>query len=1072
MNCGFVLGLVVSGALVVWNPASAGSADPTWQLGGQTCELSSATGFDVPVGAIPDFGAFTVIARLKFNKADEHTKFRLFDQTSGETGWSLDLQKSSRVGNFMILGFKGATFVAGDFYARDGETHEVAVTARKGLIVAYLDGKVVGRFFAEISPASRPLRVGAPLKDGPPEMKGIELLDLKVFGPDLEYYAKDEPRGAAAGYRCGPGWRIRVPDNADAKKLPALLYYGDSISHGYTIPLTKRLGSRMRLYHWSAFLYNPGVNKAAFAEALKTEKFDFVVFNNGLHSLHEAWQKASDDRIRQVYRDLVAAFREGAPKAKLIYLETTPHTAKKDASGKVNGFGDLDFMVRRLNRLADEVMEAEGVTVIPAYSLLADRLDLASGDGCHWQMPAYGLLVKALLRELGVAPVEIRVSPDGAYRSMKDARNRIRELRKAGEVLDEERVVVTLAPGVYETRETLELGAGDGHVAYRAKKPGTVFVSGAVRLRAADFRSISDPAELRRFPSAARGKVRVADLSAVLPEKVRTWDDACKVPPGPWLYANGGILPIARWPNEDARGGWTNFTQAVDRGLAEPDSPDPARRVKRPGSFVFDAPRVADWDFSEGVWLYGYWTHDWYEQILRAKAWTATPTNRVMELAGVHPYGIIGNRTWGASHRRFFALNVPAELDSPGEWWLDRAAKRLYAWPTAGWKTADIRLAVLDRPFVSAAGAKEVRFVNLDFEYGHETGAAIVVRDCEDVAFDGCGFRNLGGQGIGIEGGRRCRVRRCEICNLGATAVRIEGGDRRTLTRGDHVVADCTIHHYARFWRTYNPGVSVNGVGQTVRGCRISDAPHNGILYGGNDHLLEGNEICRVVQETSDAGAIYAGRDPTSLGNVIRGNYIHDLGKDPQFLGSKWGGFIHGVYLDDCDWGETVCSNLFARCGGCAMFLCGGNLHDVYGNVVVDCANGTGIDSRGLTWQKTSPMFRKPEGHRSWWHMKFEQGGFDWTKAPWNRYPRLAEALDGEPELPKICPVTNNWFVACGRNHHFDKETPAITNVLPICGNHYYADAAAALASGDAWLADRVRRAQRDRPLSDARAAR
>lgn len=37
-------------------------------------------------------------------------------------------------------------------------------------------------------------------------------------------------------------------------------------------------------------------------------------------------------------------------------------------------------------------MKEEGIEVIDAYSLLGSRLELAAGDGYHWQGPAYQML--------------------------------------------------------------------------------------------------------------------------------------------------------------------------------------------------------------------------------------------------------------------------------------------------------------------------------------------------------------------------------------------------------------------------------------------------------------------------------------------------------------------------------------------------------------------------------------------------------------------------------------------------------------------------------------------------------
>ena len=121
-----------------------------------------------------------------------------------------------------------------------------------------------------------------------------------------------------------------------------------------------------------------------------------IVFNNGLHSVHWTPEKATDEQIEGVTRAMVRAFRKGAPQAKLVWLSTTPHTAKKGTDGKVSATGDLDPIVQRINRIAAKVMKDEGVDVIDGYGLLIRHLDLATGDQYHWMSPAYEILAKAI----------------------------------------------------------------------------------------------------------------------------------------------------------------------------------------------------------------------------------------------------------------------------------------------------------------------------------------------------------------------------------------------------------------------------------------------------------------------------------------------------------------------------------------------------------------------------------------------------------------------------------------------------------------------------------------------------
>lgn len=57
-------------------------------------------------------------------------------------------------------------------------------------------------------------------------------------------------------------------------------------------------------------------------------------------------------------------------------------------------------------------------------------------------------------------------------------------------------------------------------------------------------------------------------------------------------------------------------------------------------------------------------------------------------------------------------------------------------------------------------------------------------------------------------------------------------------------------------------GISLNKVSNSnINKNKIYDGPHIGILFGGNDNIIEENEIFDICKETNDVGAIYSGRD-------------------------------------------------------------------------------------------------------------------------------------------------------------------------------------------------------------------
>jgi hypothetical protein len=195
----------------------------------------------------------------------------------------------------------------------------------------------------------------------------------------------------------------------------------------------------------------------------------------------------------------------------------------------------------------------------------------------------------------------------------------------------------------------------------------------------------------------------------------------------------------------------------------------------------------------------------------------------------------------------------------------------------------------------------------------------------------------------------------------------------------------------------------MTGVGLRASHNLIHDHPHCAILYWGNDHVIEFNEIHHIALETGDVGAIYTGRDYTFRGNKVRYNFIHHTGG--VGMGSM------GVYMDDCVSGTEVFGNVFYKVHW-AMFIGGGRDHRVENNLFVDCDPAVRADGRGLD-------------HSPVWHeMVNDTMRKSLAQAPLalyrNRYPEM-KFLDryyGPPEGPAITgqafhgvPPDNNLIV-------------------------------------------------------------
>ena len=157
----------------------------------------------------------------------------------------------------------------------------------------------------------------------------------------------------------------------------------------------------------------------------------------------------------------------------------------------------------------------------------------------------------------------------------------------------------------------------------------------------------------------------------------------------------------------------------------------------------------------------------------------------------------------------------------------------------------------------------------------------------------------------------------------------------------------------------------------------IHDAPHIAILFDGNDHLIEYNEIHSVLWEVNDAGAIYAGREWTMRGTVIRYNYLHHvygpgLHRDP---------IIWGIYLDDMYSGTTIYGNVFYELTRGAR-IAGGRDNTIENNVFVNCNPAVEVHSVGV-WALVASAIAS-------WRRALTENPFHKRPPYGDRYPGLA----------------------------------------------------------------------------------
>lgn len=551
--------------------------------------------------------------------------------------------------------------------------------------------------------------------------------------------------------------------------------------------------------------------------------------------------------------------------------------------------------------------------------------------------------VFAARADFHVAPAGSDANPGSRARpfaTLERARKAVRALKSAGK-LPKGEVTVWLHAGDYRRTNAFELAAADSGrdaapLVWRAWKDDRVrLIGGAALPPMGRWTPVSDAAAAQRFDAAARSHIRELDLRAlgVTPSgemKSRGFSRGT-APAHCELFFDGRPMTLARWPNE----GQFDHLAGFPAGSGRND--DHGGNIgDLPGGFLYAGDRPQRWRDASELWVHGYWAWDWansYERVTELER-----ERRLIRTAP--PHGLYGFR----KGQRFYFLNVLEELDQPGEWFLDRTGGKLYFWPPAGPSSAEVTLSLLDQPLLRLTDASHVQFRGLILEATR--GHGVEIRGGTNNRVLGCMLRNLGNSGVVIEGGAGHGVVSCDVLDTGDDGVSLTGGDRQTLQPGGHFVDNCHFQRQGRWSKCYVPAIALTGVGLRASHNHIHDHPHCAILFWGNDHLMEFNDIHHIALETGDVGAIYTGRDYSFRGNRIRHNYIHETGG--VGMGSM------GVYMDDCVSGTEVFGNVFYQVHW-AMFIGGGRDHWVENNLFVDCDPAVRADARGMD---TSPVWR------------------------------------------------------------------------------------------------------------------
>ena len=540
---------------------------------------------------------------------------------------------------------------------------------------------------------------------------------------------------------------------------------------------------------------------------------------------------------------------------------------------------------------------------------------------------------------------DIFVSPDGNDGAdgsfdhpLATFEGAVAAVRTLKETKTEGGIKVAFKAGTYPapvgiTLTSADSGTAENPITYCKYGDGDVVFNAGVSIPADKFEALGDDAEM--FPAKFRDRIKRADLKeyGVDPASLGANNN---------VFAGETRLDLARWPNREASGN-DGFT-GLYKELHEEELSITLHQ--------FTNNRVSKYHNVEDMYMFGYYKYDWSASegpvlFYDPEIGYITPT--------INGYGLHKFQD-NTPCPYYYFFNIPDELDRTDECYIDKKTGYLYVMDPEG----DYSIGLTGQMF-TFNDADCISLVGLEFCFG--TGDFMRGTDADHLTVDQCRFHNFRGYGFLLDGDRFVCTN-CEFRDVGGRNIDLKTGDRDTLTSGESVIENNLFEHFGMVNKTMSPAVRVWGCGARIAHNEMCDSTNSAVTYSesvwpSNYITVEYNYIHSVVTQSSDFGAIYAGRNLAGHGCVVRYNIVADVGNRLEGHNSL------GLYLDDSESGQEVYGNIFFNTANLAIFTNGGRENKIYNNVIIEPEQWQGVevligDSMYTSFEGATEGFTKP----------------------------------------------------------------------------------------------------------------
>ena len=595
-------------------------------------------------------------------------------------------------------------------------------------------------------------------------------------------------------------------------------------------------------------------------------------------------------------------------------------------------------------------------------------------------------------------------------------------------------------PGEYYLSTTLALTSADDHTTFAAaptNAPDKVVFSGGRVLPVSSYQSVQDPSTIAQLNPDMLDQVVMVDLKNDLglnnygsfSGRGSPNADAHLEMHPPMIAASGlelfWSLPAVDGDaagDKDIRADYAAFPPGASGAnlvFSTVGSLDEeGRSPQYPGFQLVGAalnrspawvPQLSQGDRAD-VWGHGFWHIRWADahypvsSLQLGNATFNTTLYMKTNLPPIGPRNCAKQVCCGDCHidqvgASYFLYNLLAELDAPGEVYLNRTSGKLYfippvtAPPTHTVPVPAVAVAVVSvlEHIVTVDNAIGISINGITFK--HARGIGLRMTNAIDFTMKGGGVAAVGSTAINVTGTHSSNVLLDSIVvkHTGDSGIVLDGGDRVTLKPSNHVLKNSSVSDTNYYVWSNAPNVFVGGVGQTVMTSELFQSTHQAVWLQGNDHVVDNNDIHDVVQQTTDSGAVYAGRDWTYRGNQVVHNMFHDVR-------SHIGEDTSAVYMDDCMSGFNISYNSFINVS--RTLLIGGGRDNVFHGNVVEGTHNNPVHFDARCAGQPSATQRE----------RLNRVPYNTSKA-WAKYgDRMINILMEDPGLPSGNSIEHNTF--------------------------------------------------------------